>query len=590
MSHGADYGKKEIEMNNSRSIFWLTFALLLCVALHFILPRGAAVSPAVPGARNFSMLDPDKVSAVRISTPGQADMVVTNTPSGWRFCRPYNAAADARAVERVVDLLVFAQAQETITDGELSKLGRKKDDFGLNVPSVEVELFSDKGNETFKFGAFTPDKSGVYALSHRIPGVSIAGTNIFAAITGNIESFRRRAFFSNPVESVSFVTVKRAGGFMRFFQEENVWKMSHPHEGLATAEKIKELLSAVMTAQAVRFVWPSGSTNENTSISSALLAGYGLDRDSAMVLTIGYLDGTESHLYCGKDAGEKEFYALTSGADEIVTASNGIKKLLEKDASYYSDRRLFAIDPELVARFSLSKNGVVYMFSRNKSGDWRIDSPISASASAQEVEKLLKRLCSLTHDDTVTKADDSIEVVIPPLSSAKVSQSAALGEIRLENMRSRNIVSIDPSAVRRVAVWKAGHEKPASVVYDAGRNSWSVESLGGIDGGVVDVVAVKKMLEAFKSLAAEKIVSLKADAQELKLYGLANPRMTVAIDVQGGERTNILLGDTVVEGRSFASKGVADAIFVLSPETELALSTPIVVSGAENRKDKDEIR
>lgn len=577
-------------MNNLRLIFWLTSALALCVAMHFILPRRAAVSPAVPGARNFSMLDPEKVSAVRISKAGQMDVVLTNTPAGWRFSRPYSATADARAVKRVIDLLVFAESQETITDGELSRLGRKKEDFGLSDPLVEVELSAAGEKEIFRFGTRTPDGSGVYAVSRRIPGVSIAGTNIFDAVTGKIESFRRRVLFPNAPEAVSFVTLKRSGGFMRFSREDGVWKMTYPHEALATAEKINELLSAVMSAQAIRFIWPSGSANESGSITSALLAGYGLDRDSAMVLTIGYLDGTESHLYCGKDAGEKEFYALTSSADEIVTVSGDLKKVLSKGISYYSDRRLFAVDAGQVTRFSLSKNGVAYMFARDEGGVWRIDSPISANASAQAVEKLLKNLCSLTHDDAVPGSGDGVEIVIPPLPSATVSQSAALGEIRLEDLRSCDIVSIDPSSVRRIAVWKAGDEKPVSVVYDAGRNSWSVESLGGADGVVVDVAAVKKLLAAFSPLAAEKTASLKADARELNLYGLSTPRMTVAIDVQGGGRTNILLGDIAVEGRSFASKGAADAIFVLSPETVSVLTMPIVVPGAQIRKDTDEIR
>jgi hypothetical protein len=71
---------------------------------------------------------------------------------------------------------------------------------------------------------------------------------------------------------------------------------------------------------------------------------------------------------------------------------------------------------------------------------------------------------------------------------------------------------------------------------------------------------------------------LKVSASDLALYGLENPRLTVAVDqdIEKSLRRNIMLGNRTENG-CFATVGSSDAVFVISDETAGKISGSIVV-------------
>ena len=190
-------------------------------------------------------------------------------------------------VLKLLDALAYAPLDDSLGDQELLRLGRTRADFGLESPRLAVRIRAGASEAAISFGSPTPSASGVYAAIDDVRAVFVVPSNTFAAVDVPASGFRRRTLFTSGEESVASFDVKRgAGEFMRFRREGDGWLMVQPTEGPASLTKIKKLLSDVMSASAVDFVWPVGGSNEVAEASDALLAGYGLGAEKLEVSRI----------------------------------------------------------------------------------------------------------------------------------------------------------------------------------------------------------------------------------------------------------------------------------------------------------------
>ena len=93
----------------------------------------------------------------------------------------------------------------------------------------------------------------------------------------------------------------------------------------------------------------------------------------------------------------------------------------------------------------------------------------------------------------------------------------------------------------------------------------------------MDVAAFAAVLAELHPLKAERIVKLKVQPSDLRLYGLEKPRLVVAIDFStpGAVRRNLQIGEAT-QGGAYATVGAADAVFVLSDRAVTAFSASLL--------------
>ena len=159
-------------------------------------------------------------------------------------------------------------------------------------------------------------------------------------------------------------------------------------------------------------------------------------------------------------------------------------------------------------------------------------------------------------------------------ASAFVPREFVLADTGLNRFRSKEMLNVQPSQVRRLVVTKEG-AKSVAVVYDSGRRVWNVESFEA--GGVADEDVLNTLLSEINPLTAVEVVQLRATTSELTRYGLESPVCTIAIDRAQADsvRKNIRIGDKSGDGR-YATIGSTDAVFLLSGKTVKNLMAPIV--------------
>ena len=560
-------------MRNMRIIVWLSVGIAALLGVNILLTFNDSQDTAIVQRTSLLPFPDDAVSLIEISRGGVVESVLTHTGS-WRLVEPFAGSVDEAVVLKLLDALAYAPLDDSLGDQELLRLGRTRADFGLESPRLAVRIRAGASEAAISFGSPTPSASGVYAAIDDVRAVFVVPSNTFAAVDVPASGFRRRTLFTSGEESVASFDVKRgAGEFMRFRREGDGWLMVQPTEGPASLTKIKKLLSDVMSASAVDFVWPVGGSNEGAEASDALLAGYGLGAESAVTLTLKGTDGSDRRISFGSDAGEGRVYALVHNGAAVVTVDAALKDLVSPGNSALADTRLFPYETSQVSGMSIVDDGVACMLAKNEDGTWRLDSPISAAASSTAVDSLLSAVLALRGGDT---DENGVEVSISADERKVRVSRAALGPgFRLENLRSLEILKIDPASVRRLSVTGSGTNGTESVVYDRDRRAWSVE-VSSVKGTVSEN-GVARVLGVVNPLEAGRIVKLKVSADDLGGYGLEKPRLTVAIDLEREDaiRRNILVGDAT-DGGCFATVGASDAVFVLPESAVYDLSADIV--------------
>ena len=560
-------------MRNMRIIVWLSVGIAALLGVNILLTFNDSQDTAIVQRTSLLPFPDDAVSLIEISRGGVVESVLTHTGS-WRLVEPFAGSVDEAVVLKLLDALAYAPLDDSLGDQELLRLGRTRADFGLESPRLAVRIRAGASEAAISFGSPTPSASGVYAAIDDVRAVFVVPSNTFAAVDVPASGFRRRTLFTSGEESVASFDVKRgAGEFMRFRREGDGWLMVQPTEGPASLTKIKKLLSDVMSASAVDFVWPVGGSNEVAEASDALLAGYGLGAESAVTLTLKGTDGSDRRISFGSDAGEGRVYALVHNGAAVVTVDAALKDLVSPGNSALADTRLFPYETSQVSGMSIVDDGVACMLAKNEDGTWRLDSPISAAASSTAVDSLLSAVLALRGGDT---DENGVEVSISADERKVRVSRAALGPgFRLENLRSLEILKIDPASVRRLSVTGSGTNGTESVVYDRDRRAWSVE-VSSVKGTVSEN-GVARVLGVVNPLEAGRIVKLKVSADDLGGYGLEKPRLTVAIDLEREDaiRRNILVGDAT-DGGCFATVGASDAVFVLPESAVYDLAADIV--------------
>lgn len=558
-------------MNNRKSIAFLLIAIVLLLAANVALrpkAKGRSVvsdRTLVDGGAEFTRLV--------VARKGEPPAVLKREGS-WRIVQPYSGDADEQTVLKVLDALSFTSVSDVISDADLLKLGRTRADFALADPILQVTVSGGTRSTTVSFGGPTPAADGVYASVEGTDAVVIVPAELFSAVDRSADGFRRRELFPLAVESVAAFDIKRGtDALVSFVRTDGGWAAG---ESRAAEPKIRKFLADLLSAQAIDFVWPVGASNETERASVALLSACGLDPESAVTVTLKGVDGSNLPISFGKTVDEKSAYAFVQNGAAIVTIPLALRDAAFQDPVLFTDSRLFPVEAKAVAFFSMTDGDSTCVLSRDGKGAWHLESPVVAPAESQVVEAMLERIQTLSAADSVPERTGIAVALTTNAVPVAVRREAVLGKSRLEDLRSRNMVSLDPLLVKRI-VRTAGapDAKPTSVVYARDRRAWNAESAAEGEKAREDGIAT--VLAALNPLTAVRVEKLKVPAADLDDYGLDRPFLTVAVDQDRADvvRRNILVGGKADGGR-YATVGSSDAVFVLSDDAVRRLAAPIV--------------
>ena len=527
--------------------------------------------------RRVSLFDRAVFSAesIEIDRADVETVVLRREGNSWVLSQPYSAGADMDRISQLLDALAFGRVISSYTDADLAKFGKTRSDYGLDNSKLKVRVVSEDGDLSVAFGRKTPTGDGVFVSLQKDSKIYVVDSAVFDAANLPAVGFREHSIVPRDIGSVDAFDLKRGQlSTMRFAKAGEQWKVfslrDSDGEKAASAMKIEEFVSSLAKAEVKSFVWPVGGTNEAPSLASSVLAGYGLDSESGVALTIRDKVYPDTHIVFGREASDGFVYALVHNASAIVTVDGALKDMAAKWD--FTDLRLYPFDAAKVTRFAISDGEEEYVVARAAQDAWRIDAPVSAAADREAVEKILGRILTLTADD---RYSGGISVSIATNSAPeRIKREAILADFSFADLRSREIFRAEPSDVRRIVVAEKDSEA-VSVVFDRDLRTWKVESLA--KSALVRKDAVESILSLLNPLIAKRIVCLKASDGDLHRYGLSEPWLKLAVDFSAADtlRRNILVGEKVHDGY-YAMTGAFDAVFVISEEAVARLSAKLL--------------
>ena len=564
-------------MSNRKSILGLLLLLTALVAAHVMVQVRKPASGR-EGVR--SLLDAAQTySRLTIERRGTPTVRLVRNPN-WQLQAPYSAAADEQVIARLLDVLSFTPVSDMIAEAELVRLGRSYADFSLADSPLRISAVADGGAVTeISFGSLTPSSDGFYASLSGRNAVLIVPTNVVSVLGGSASDYRRRSLFRKGAEEVFSFDVKLGKGASCSFARTDLGWTSP--SGQTSRQQIDAFLEQLLSAQAVEFVWPNGGSNEDERVSASLLSGYGLDPESAVTVSLKNREGVVRQISFGKGGEGESVYAFMHEDSSIVMVSGALKETALHASTSFRDARLFQLEPAAVTRISLQEGEQKYAFAKEGERPWRLEAPIAAPADAQRIEEMLARILNLSTADAQESEENGIRLSlatnVPPVC---IAREKLLGQARLDDFRSKEIVRIDPVLVKRLvrSVSSGKGLQAVPVLYDRVRRVWNVESAdeGGASSGV-NAENVATVLEAINPLKSVRVEKLKVSASDLGGYGLDNPVFALAVDLEQERavRRNILVGGETKGGR-FATVGSSDAVFVISNEVFERLSAPLL--------------
>ncbi len=556
-------------MSNSRSIFLLLSGIVALAAAHYWLSRYERVTGS---AARQTLIDPAVNCTEVVVERAGSPLVRLRKDRGWQLTEPFVAQADEQVVMKLIDAVSQLPILEMLKDSVLPRMDCNLDSLALSHPVLRLTLAGEFGRERLSFGRLTPSAEGIYAMVDGVSAVFVVPCGVLEQADLPAEQFRRRQLFSLDYEAIDAFDIKHGAGEMMFFSREgSEWLLAGQK---VSASRVRKFLESLLTAEAENFIWPTGATNELAEISASRLAGFGLDPESTVTVTLKGPAGN-GQLSFGKTAAEGKVYALAQNARAVVTVPAALREAVAGSARQFVDLRLFPVATrDEVAFFRIDDGEAVYAATRSGAEDWRLESPVAAPADPEQVEVLLGNVLSLTSEDV----DESGVLVSLSTNAAavKVSRARLLRGVEVCRLRSREILKVVPTQVRRlVRVAAASPEQPEAIVFNRESQSWNIEQAGA--GAGVDAKGVDRVLKALSALTALRIEKLKVAADELDDYGLDRPFLKLAVDqeTEGAFRRNLLLGSRTRDGY-FATVGASDAVFVLSEKVVRELAAPLI--------------
>lgn len=568
-------------MINKRMFLVFFVAIVLLVAGHLYLSFYGRPAHTLIARNALLPMSREDIVGMTIETDSKETIRIIKGRR-WTITKPYSAYADNRQIAYLLDAFMLPLVQNSIDVQALSKLRKSRSDFGLDVPRARVVFDDVSGaNRTCLLGDLTPNGKGIYVAIEGEEAIYVVDSRIWEGVNRPLNDYRSKSLFANEIHEQPTAFDVRIGqrSFSRFSLKQGVWSCENEAVQLgsrASGSRIERYLRVLSDATVSSFVWPTGASNESPVASASLLAGYGLDAESATTVTLKFPYSIDEQVSFGAPVSSNLVYALVQNGSAIACVS--VDLLNQTSSSSFIDRSLYPFDREMITYLNIVDGDVSYTIAKTQPGTWQLVSPIAAPANNSVVDSLLSRLISLEIPVGEDKGEPVIGVTLKTGKGAEpaihIPRSKLLTDVSLDDLRSCEILSFEPSEVVRLVVSRAGTSEVSTAVYNSERRDWSMKP--ALEGTRVDMQAIAAILAELHPLKAVRIEKLKVSPNDLKAYGLEHPRASLGIDVKspGVLRRNILIGNEVEDG-VYATVGSADAIFVLPTRTVRAFLAPL---------------
>jgi hypothetical protein len=380
-------------MSGRRALIYLVVALALGGA--YLLATRWETRQAEEEARTHRLFDLEaaQVDALKIHRAGEPEIVVERVSQAeekegesakdvWRINAPRAFAADARAVEDVIEAAVGVKK-----DRALEESAPDPSPYGLDAPALRVFLRANGRWHELAFGAENFSGDSRYVRVEGSDAILLVTMASFNRMDRGLEGLRDRRILPIDEARISAVEITRGEQGLKFEKGDRGWSLAGSPRPVSE-DRIESLIAALTESEVDRFVSEEDGDRPR----------YGLEAPDVVVTLA--LGKEQAWLRIARAADEDDpaAFAARSSASGVVTLPRQVLDALPVAGADLEDRRLLRAEAPAAHALRVAHAGKRLGFVRTDDGWKRQDEEAGEEEKeAPDVEAFLAALADLDH-------------------------------------------------------------------------------------------------------------------------------------------------------------------------------------------------
>jgi len=328
--------------------FWKTYVGLVAAAafvayIFLVENKREPAGDDKPKEKLFAA-DKARVEELKIARAGGETLRLARDGAGWRLVEPLAAAADAPAVESLLQGIEGAEIQD-----EASKEGGALAGYGLEKPRLRVEVKREGAPApvVLLIGDKLVDGSGVYAKTEDKPRVFTLASFVESSLDKKPFDLRDRDVLKVKRDAVTSLDVLGPEGSYSLARDARAeWAFTKPVATKAGRWAVDGLLG---TLENLRMDAIAAEDAKD-------LKPFGLDKPARRV-TLGLASGETRTLEIGKETADKKYPVRVEGAPFVAVVPATLAEDLAKGMANLRAKRLLEVATYDVAGFDAAESG-----------------------------------------------------------------------------------------------------------------------------------------------------------------------------------------------------------------------------------------
>lgn len=339
----------------------------------------------------------------------------------WRLEAPIKDQADASMMATLISDLEDWQKDQTIPEKEIDADKNALAEYDLVKPKLRLKLQGKEMPPEILFGKDGALEGRMYVRFADSRETYLARQTVRDGIAKKPEEFRDRGLTEISAAQVTRFILKTAAGEMEVEKRDDLWEIVKPLRARGDAQKIKDLLAQVTTAQIQQFIaddrgdlQPYGLADPRGSIT--LFTG---EEKQGQMLQIGVPHAQE----------KEQVHVRFSARGFVYTLEKKIEEILNTTPATLRDRRLTRIDANILDRITIDAPGRSKTVLARKERGWVIANRNDQAANTAEVTRLISSLES----EQVTKFVEDVASDLPKYGLDQPQLQLTLSSFASEN-------------------------------------------------------------------------------------------------------------------------------------------------------------
>lgn len=322
---------------------------------------------------------------------------------GWRLVQPVEWPANRFAVESILNQLRFMRWETRFPVADVETSGRTLADYGLETPSVVLEIHHAGQDTVLRMGAPTQIGNRLYLLSPGGDEIYVVPRDLLRAVMLDLQDLRSAAVFALPPYQVRSLAVQREGGARaRLVRRGEGWEFESPVRVAANRGAVESLFTELLGLDVQEFVQPD-------------LAQQGLLSPRVRV-TVEGVDTRQTLLLGSASPVEGRVYARLEDSPEVFTVDTAILDRLLDVQEALRERRFNQFDTAALTEVRIAMGDKSAVLQKLETGDWQVmrgdgaDGVQTWAADVDVMKRLITQLADLHAIRFVSDAPSSADL------------------------------------------------------------------------------------------------------------------------------------------------------------------------------------